>query len=148
MCPARRRVENSNQTSPGPHRSGGTAHVLVLPCTCGRPTPETRQDPRRACIAEFLQHRDSHYTRRCGFFLAAKANDVIKKVYTNERVTEVPPDTTAFFKNLRLELVRSASVLFSNRMVHMEALGRIVVVGMADVPPATLAMPSSSLATQ
>ena len=76
-------------------------------------------------LAEFLQHRDSHYTRRCGFFLAAKANDVIKKLYINERVAEVPPDTTAFFKNLRLELVRSASVLFSNRMVRMEALGRI-----------------------
>ena len=76
----------------------------------------------------------ANYTRRCGFFLATKANDVIKKVYTNERVAEVPPDTTAFFKNLRLELVRSASVLLSNRMVRMEALGRIVVVGIADVP--------------
>ena len=44
-------------------------------------------------------------------------------MYASEKVEDKPPSTTKMFKNLRLELVRSASALFTKRLVRMEAMG-------------------------
>ena len=74
-------------------------------------------------LAEHLQNDKAHYTHRCGFFSAEHANRTIKGVYAEERVEDKPPSTTKMFKNLRLELVRSASALFTKRLVRMEAMG-------------------------
>ena len=74
-------------------------------------------------LAEHLQNDKAHYTHRCGFFSAEHANRTIKGVYASEKVEDKPPSTTKMFKNLRLELVRSASALFTKRLVRMEAMG-------------------------
>ena len=74
-------------------------------------------------LAEHIQNDEAHYTHRCGFFSAAHANRSIKAVYEREGVDDKPPSTTKMFKNLRLELVRSASALFTKRLGRIEAIG-------------------------